>query len=305
MPPLALRRTSRALTAALLAAGFVLHAPPAMAQRSLQYTDADGAVHTHTETNTNTDSKNIVYRYTDAQGMVHFYAERVDNRDSLIASSAATLNHRGGKDAATEPDPPFVKTMMMHPDARKYDALLGKAADEFGLDASLLKAVMTAESGFNARAVSTKGAVGLMQVLPATAARYGLQGDRRKTLHQKLTDPTINIRLAARYLRDLLAMFPQHAELAIASYNAGEGAVQKYGNKIPPYPETQGYVRLVSRFYQLYRPAGNVEAGGGARLKVTLPPHAPGEALSEAPSPQAVAGTATPLNDRQDDDRHD
>lgn len=302
------RRTLRTLAAALAGAGCVLCAAPALAQRSVNYTDADGVVHTHVENDAAPDNRSIVYRYTDAQGMVHFYAERVDDRERLLASSAAALNHTRGKDGAAERDPPFVKTMLAHPDARKYDALLGKAADEFGLDAALLKAVMTAESGFNARAVSTKGAVGLMQVLPATAERYGLQGDRRKSLHQKLTDPKINIRLAARYLRDLMAMFPQHAELAIASYNAGEGAVQKYGNKVPPYPETQGYVRLVSRFYQLYRPAGatvttaaaNPGIGGGPRLKVTLPPHAPGEALSEAPPPQAIAGTATPLNDQHD-----
>ncbi|NUU00758.1 lytic transglycosylase domain-containing protein [Herbaspirillum robiniae] len=293
-----------ARTLLMLGAGLLLCLPAAQAQRMLNYTDADGVVHSHAESEPKVDAgKSIVYRYTDAQGVVHFYAERVDDRDRLMASSAALLNHPGGKDGAAQADPPFVKTMMAHPDARKYDALLSQASAEFGVDASLLKAVMTAESGFNARAVSSKGAVGLMQVLPATAERYGLQGDRRKTLHQKLTDPKINIRLAARYLRDLMAMFPQHAELAVASYNAGEGAVQKYGNKIPPYPETQGYVRLVSRFYQLYRPAGPAElaaTGRGARLKVTLPPHAPGAARSEAPSPQAIAGADASLNDQHD-----
>lgn len=309
MPALAPRCSSRILACALLAAGLVLGAAPAQAQRSVSYTDADGVAHTHAESTPNTDGKSIVYRYTDAQGMVHFYAERVDNRDDLMASSAALLNHPGRKEAVAAADPPFVRTMMAHPDARKYDALLTQASGEFGVDAALLKAVLTAESGFNARAVSSKGAVGLMQVLPATAERYGLQGDRRKTLHQKLTEPTINIRLAARYLRDLMAMFPQHAELAIASYNAGEGAVQKYGNKIPPYPETQGYVRLVSRFYQLYRPAGapavaarhrGSEADDAPRLTVTLPPHLPGQELPQAPPPQAIAGTAPPLNDHND-----
>ncbi|MBP0596731.1 lytic transglycosylase domain-containing protein [Herbaspirillum sp. LeCh32-8] len=305
MPIPAPRGTLRTLARTLLltGAGLLLCAPPAQAQRMVTYTDADGVSHTHAEKEAVADSKSIVYRYTDAQGVVHFYAERVDDRDQLMASSAATLNHHGKEAKATAADPPFVRTMMAHPDARKYDQLLSQASGEFGVDAALLKAVMTAESGFNARAVSTKGAVGLMQVLPATAERYGLQGDRRKSLHQKLTDPKINIRLAARYLRDLMAMFPQHAELAIASYNAGEGAVQKYGNKIPPYPETQGYVRLVSRFYQLYRPPSAAELAAGARaarLKVTLPPHTPGAAAPEAPPPQAIAGAASPLNDQHD-----
>ncbi|WP_443115690.1 lytic transglycosylase domain-containing protein [Herbaspirillum seropedicae] len=279
------------LATALLGGATLLCAVPVQSQQVVRYTDADGVQHMRVEAADSSGdggskgsgskkAQSIVYRYTDADGAVHFYAQTLDDPDKLMASSAALLNHAESKEAVTPADPPFVRTMLSHRDARKYDPLLTQAASEFGLDAALLKAVMTAESGFNAKAVSSKGAVGLMQILPDTAERYGLQGDRRKTLHQKLTDPKINIRLAARYLRDLMAMFPQHVELAIASYNAGEGAVQKYGNKIPPYPETQGYVRLVSRFYQLYRPDGGatLASAGSARLKVTLPPHAPATA---------------------------
>lgn len=295
MPRAAFLSTSVFATA-LLGGVTLLYTGPVQSQQVVRYTDADGVSHMRVEaTDTGKDGsskdsgskkpRTIVYRYTDADGAVHFYAQALDDPDKLMASSASLLNHPGSKEAVTPADPPFVRTMLAHRDARKYDGLLTDAAREFGLDAALLKAVLTAESGFNAKAVSSKGAVGLMQILPDTAERYGLQGDRRKTLHQKLTDPKINIRLAARYLRDLLAMFPQHVELAIASYNAGEGTVQKYGNKIPPYPETQGYVRLVSRFYELYRPAGalriaagergHADAPGNARLKVTLPPREP------------------------------
>ncbi|HZG21115.1 MAG TPA: lytic transglycosylase domain-containing protein [Herbaspirillum sp.] len=283
--------------AALLGATVLLcaGAGTARAQQMVRYTDADGVQHMRVEPaesgkdGSSRHPRSIVYRYTDADGAVHFYAETLEDPDKLMASSAALLNHPGSKEAVTQADPPFVRTMLAHRDARKYDSLLSEAAGEFGLDAALLKAVMTAESGFNAGAVSSKGAIGLMQIMPDTAERYGLQGDRRKSLHQKLVDPKINIRLAARYLRDLMAMFPQHVELAIASYNAGEGTVQKYGNKIPPYPETQGYVRLVSRFYELYRPPGAMRLAAGersaasapgassgqARLKVTLPPREP------------------------------
>lgn len=288
------RRLLRMLHGALLGAGVLLGAGMAPAQahaqarpdNAVRYTDANGLSHTHVEAagDAAAAAGTILYRYTDAEGAVHVYAEKLDNPERLMASSADALNHHGSRDASdTRADPPFVRTMLAHPDAGKYDGLLQQAAGEFGLDAALLKAVMTAESGFNARAVSSKGAIGLMQILPETAERYGLQGDRRKSLKQKLNDPRVNIRLAARYLRDLMAMFPQRVEPAIASYNAGEGAVQKYGNKIPPYPETQGYVRLVSRFYQLYRPgpavamaqASRDDAAGGPRLKVTLPPRAP------------------------------
>lgn len=288
---------TRITALALCGAALLLCAGPIQSQQVVRYTDADGVQHMRVETvdrsrdgGRKAPPNTIVYRYTDADGATHFYAQAVDDTNKLMARSASLLNHAGGKDAVMPADPPFVRTMLSHRDARKYDGLVNDAASEFGLDAALLKAVMTTESGFNATAVSSKGAVGLMQIMPDTAERYGLQGDRRKTLHQKLTDPKTNIRLAARYLRDLMKMFPQQVELAIASYNAGEGAVQKYGNKIPPYPETQGYVRLVSRFYELYLPAGATgvaggaqgnatagsRAGGAARLRVTLPSREPG-----------------------------
>jgi soluble lytic murein transglycosylase-like protein len=131
--------------------------------------------------------------------------------------------------------------------------LLKVASNEFSVEPALLKAVMAAESGFNPGAISPKGAIGLMQVMPATAERYGLQGDRNKSIEQKLADPETNIRLGARYLRDLSRRFPNQQELVLASYNAGEGAVQQYKNQIPPYPETRNYVQLVTQFYQLYQ----------------------------------------------------
>ena len=83
-----------------------------------------------------------------------------------------------------------------------------------------------------------------MQVMPLTAERYGLLGDKNKSLEKKLRDPKTNIRLGARYLADLFKLFPRQPSLVLASYNAGEGAVQQYNNKIPPYPETRGYVQL-------------------------------------------------------------
>ena len=145
-----------------------------------------------------------------------------------------------------------------------------QAAHDYAVELPLLKAVMAAESGFNPGAVSPKGAVGLMQVMPATAERYGLQADKRRSVSDKLADPKTNIRLGARYLRDLMRLFPDQLALVLASYNAGEGAVQKYRNRVPPYPETQNYVKLVTQFYQLYKPA--VQAGSGSgRVTLTIP----------------------------------
>lgn len=121
-----------------------------------------------------------------------------------------------------------------------HDAVL-RASSDTGVDAALLHAVITVESGYNRGAVSPKGATGLMQLLPATASRYGTVN---------LLDPGENIRAGARYLRDLLALFDNNLELALAAYNAGEGAVIRYGRRLPPYAETRRYVPLVVAHYR-------------------------------------------------------
>lgn len=230
-----------------------------------------------------------VYGYVDAQGMAHFSTVKLDSRYQLFlrggdkAFDAADLMTPGKlTKKPMAPASPLLQTLSQHPNLKKYEALLNQAAHEFGLDPALLKAVMAAESGFNPAAVSAKGAVGLMQVMPATAARYGLQADKKKSIAQKLTDPKTNIRLGARYLRDLHRLFPARQDLVLASYNAGEGAVQKYDNKIPPYPETRNYVKLVGEFYQLYKPP---EAARIYRVRMTLPAR------------QEMAGTLPALSD--------
>ena len=201
-----------------------------------------------------------IYGYFDADGNAHFATEALDRRYKLLmrgdgAFDSRTLGRgRLGLPNAGHSNNPLLHYLSNHPGRQKYESLIERAAAEFQLEPALLNAVMAAESGFNPKAVSPKGAIGLMQVMPATAERYGLQADKKRSINQKLTDPAINIRLAAHYLSDLEKMFPQQPELVIASYNAGEGAVQKYGNQIPPFPETRNYVQLVSQFYQLYAP---------------------------------------------------
>ena len=125
---------------------------------------------------------------------------------------------------------------------RPYQADVLQAAKTYKIDPALLHAVIAAESNYNPRAVSKKGAVGLMQVMPATAHRYGV-----KT--RDLTQPAANIRAGARYLADLIRMFEGDLQLALAGYNAGEHVVVRYGNRIPPYAETQAYVPRVLRYY--------------------------------------------------------
>ena len=124
------------------------------------------------------------------------------------------------------------------------DAYVYEAAATFGLDPNLILSVMRAESGFNRMAVSVKGASGLMQLMPATAARFGVKN---------IFDPRENIMGGSRYLRWLLNRFNGDVRLALAGYNAGEGAVEFYGLRIPPFQETQNYVRTIyARYSALY-----------------------------------------------------
>jgi soluble lytic murein transglycosylase-like protein len=123
----------------------------------------------------------------------------------------------------------------------RIDNLIRYYGGQIGLDPFLIFCLMNQESGFAARATSPKGARGLMQLMPATAARYGVRNPY---------DAAQSISAGSRYLKDLLQMFNGRLDLALAGYNAGEGAVIKYGYQIPPYSETRNYVRLISARYE-------------------------------------------------------
>jgi soluble lytic murein transglycosylase-like protein len=126
----------------------------------------------------------------------------------------------------------------------QVDAFIIESGGRNGVDPVLLYSIMHQESTFKQRAVSPKGARGLMQLMPGTAQRFGVTN---------IFDPQQNIEGGARYMRFLLNMFDGDVELALAGYNAGEGAVLKYGRQIPPYRETQEYVRRISERYRLMR----------------------------------------------------
>jgi soluble lytic murein transglycosylase-like protein len=129
---------------------------------------------------------------------------------------------------------------------QEYQEHILAAAKLHNIDPALVHAVIQVESGYNVKALSPKGAVGLMQLMPATGARYGVKA-------KDLRNPAHNIRAGTRYLADLLEMFGGDVSLALAGYNAGEGAVLKYGKRIPPYRETQAYVPRVMAFYDRWR----------------------------------------------------
>jgi soluble lytic murein transglycosylase-like protein len=128
--------------------------------------------------------------------------------------------------------------------SEQIDGYLIDSGTRNGIDPLLLYSIMHQESSFKSHAISPKGARGLMQLMPGTAMRYGVTN---------IFDPRQNIEGGARYVRFLLDRFDGDVNLTLAGYNAGEGAVEKYGWRIPPYAETQEYVRRISRRYSLLR----------------------------------------------------
>jgi soluble lytic murein transglycosylase-like protein len=173
-----------------------------------------------------------VYAFTDANGVSHFSNVPSDSRYQLIISTPS--------EAAVGTPAPKEHAIDWLARSAQYDAVIKGAASAATIQAALVRAVIVVESGFNPRAVSKKGAIGLMQLQPATAKRYGVKN---------IYDPGENVRAGAHYLSDLLARFDSNLELALAAYNAGEEAVERYGRHVPPYRETLAYVPSVMKVY--------------------------------------------------------
>jgi soluble lytic murein transglycosylase-like protein len=179
------------------------------------------------------------YRFVDADGVTHFSNVPVDPRYEFLLASPKETTQNGDR-----------YDVRLLANAEKFDAVIASAAAESDVEPDLLRAVIVIESGFNARAVSRAGAAGLMQLMPSTARRYGVD-DR--------FDPAQNVHGGARHLRSLISRYDNDIELALAAYNAGEDAVDRCGRCIPRYRETQEYVPRVLRMYQRLR--GQVKAG--------------------------------------------
>jgi soluble lytic murein transglycosylase-like protein len=165
-----------------------------------------------------------IYAWHDANGNL-VLSDRPKDPSARTFAVGYTGGYRTTHDGATRRSAP-------------YDALIEEHAALHALDSGLVRAVIQAESAFNPNARSRKGAMGLMQLMPTTAATYGVLDPY---------DPADNIRAGVAYLKDLLSRYGYNTELALAAYNAGPVAVAKYGN-VPPYRETRDYVRRVQRF---------------------------------------------------------
>ncbi|WP_246116355.1 lytic transglycosylase domain-containing protein [Denitromonas halophila] len=172
-----------------------------------------------------------LYSFVDEHGVMHFSDSPVtDTRYRRIAGTPQAAPSTGKPQP--RPAPAALRPHIEH------------AARQTGLDPALIQAVAQVESAFNPNAQSPKGALGLMQLMPATAERYGVTNP---------LDPATNLLGGARYLSDLLRLFNDDLELALAAYNAGESAVTRYDNRIPPYRETRAYVPRVLARYAVVR----------------------------------------------------
>ncbi len=176
-----------------------------------------------------------VYVYVRPDGTTLITDKRTSKQGYKLKRSYKTKPYRSGGGNA----PYFTKTIRS-----QYDALIVNTALKYGLEPSFIKAVIHVESAFDYLAISRAGAMGLMQLMPATAASYQLTTNAFK--------PSSNIEAGVRHMKDLMDRYDNNKRLALAAYNAGAGAVSKY-NGIPPYKETQNYVVKVINLYKLYK----------------------------------------------------
>jgi len=184
-----------------------------------------------------------IYQYIDERGVIHF-TNTPASREYKKIMTEGSKSYKKAKDATTVTDPSSCNHIILRK-SRKYN-----------LDPSLIRAVITAESNWQPAAVSRKGAMGLMQLMPATARKTGVKNP---------FDPEQNIEGGTRYLRTLLDMFNGDLTLALAAYNAGPQTVRKFGG-VPPIAETRRYIRKVLSMYN----GRGITRGSSSIYKVVL-----------------------------------
>jgi hypothetical protein len=155
-----------------------------------------------------------------------------------------------------EPEEVFEPIPEVPMDKTPFQSVIRAAAEKYGLDADLLHCVIAVESNFDPKAVSPKNARGLMQLLPTTAAQFGVKD---------IFDPEENVNAGARYLHDLLGKYRNNLTLALAAYNAGPERVDQYGHRVPPYLETMKYVQRIAKSYAKIKATAAQQSGNEMR----------------------------------------
>jgi soluble lytic murein transglycosylase-like protein len=238
-----------------------------------------------------------LWGYVDAKGVAHFAPRQLDARYELfvrgdLAPSAGVRTLSPATAPARAVAVPTVpgRLLAFFDVSTNYKAVrhhMRQASLKYRVDYDLIKAVIATESGFDPQAISPRGAVGLMQLMPATAARWLGPEQSADLLRRRLLEPDDNIEAGTRYLAHLLERYKGNVEIALAAYNAGEGSVARAGQKIPDIEETRQYVQTVLTLYQVLKPPMAVATGPAwlppsrAAMPTALP-----AAPSLAPPPQ-------------------
>lgn len=211
-----------------------------------------------------------LWGFVDGNGVAHVAATQLDSRYRLVL----------GDHGPTDPGAPLrvpgktdrtgglLTWLEIAPEVRVVQPLLREASRQTGVDVELLKAIIAVESGFNARAVSPRGAIGLMQITAVTGDRYATPVERKTPAAQRLLDPRTNVLTGARMLADLTRRLGS-IDVALAAWNSGEGTVRKHGGKLPPIDETRAHVHLVLELY--WALLQNSHAQNATRMNIHKP----------------------------------
>lgn len=195
-----------------------------------------------------TNAQAALWGYVDGTGVAHFADHPIDSRYGLVLND-------DGRPSATEKVPgktmssgSLLTWLEIAPEVKRVQPWVREAAARFGVDSELINALIAVESGFDPDVVSSKGAVGLMQLMPATAERLLPKGDTRRGVAERLAEPRTNIGVGARLMAELLKRHGR-IDIALAAWSAGDGAVQRSGGQMPPIDETRAHVHQVLELY--------------------------------------------------------
>jgi soluble lytic murein transglycosylase-like protein len=212
-----------------------------------------------------------IWAYRDKRGVTHYSDRPLTSRYELLYRGSGLGGPIARPGNAPRYSPSVATRMELSTRFKAVRHLIREAASQHGLEFELLQAVIATESGFDPQAVSPKGAVGLMQLIPETAERFGVRPQGKQSVSERLTDPRTNIQAGSRYLAWLINYFNGDLRLAVAAYNAGEGAVLKAGRRIPNYPETIDYVRKVTDLHVSLKPPRTVSQAHPEPLPAAAP----------------------------------
>ena len=189
-----------------------------------------------------------LWAFVDGAGVAHVAPTQLDSRYRRVLGDAPGGNGAEQVPGKTDRTDSLLLWLEIAPEVKALRPVLREAAEAHGVDEELLKAVIAVESGFNAKAVSPRGAVGLMQIMPVTADRYATPAELKQPAATRLLDPRTNVHTGTRMLADLTRRYGG-IDVALAAWNAGEATVRRHGGKVPPIDETRAHVQLVLELY--------------------------------------------------------